>query len=106
MRQQNNPALILVVKTPEIKEEPSENEVLIDELLTVFNTTFPKGKIEFIGWNCDDERVSFYFKGADPYATIKSIQPLLQGISLPEGTNWAVMIGPNNTKELPVFATV
>ncbi len=105
--QQRRFPLTLMVKTSGAKGGPPEDQELFEKLHRLFKATFPKGNpIEFGGFDCNDEQVWFYFKGADPDVIMKSIQPLLRDVSLPEGSHLIVATGPNQTKELPVFATI
>jgi hypothetical protein len=96
-------SLSLIIKTA---GSDLENK-LADKLHQLFKSAFPKeSTLKFNGFDCNEEQVWFYFKGADPDVIMKAIQPLLKDIPLPEGSHLLVKTGPNQTKELPVFATV
>lgn len=95
--------LALIVKT---SSSDPENK-LFDRLHQLFKAEFPKESVLiFNGFDCNEEQGWFYFNGADPDVIMKAIQPLLKDIPLPEGSHLLVKIGPSETRELPVFATV
>jgi hypothetical protein len=99
--------LTLVVKTSGSKGGTKEDGALFETLHDLFKIHFPKdGQPEFDGFNSNREQICFYFKGADPDVIMKAIQPLLKDIPLPPGSHLLVLTGPDQTKELPVFATV
>jgi len=99
--------LTLIVKASGGRNATEADRELFDKLDALFQSAFPIGSLlTFAGFDCNDEQLWFYFKGADPDVIMKAIQPLVKDISLPPGSHLLVLTGPNQTKELPVFATV